>query len=238
MLPVHPTPPDPPLCLHPPLQIHQALNQKQARCNTGSPVPLWASVGAGASGPKADPILGGPRVSEHTVDIYSLESACWTRPVPCSVLPAPPTLQPCCSPTVPPSPCPHFPPSSHLFSTTLLVAEAQQPLLAGSAESHSPSPSPSGLLQAAKNSWPGQGSGFGATCTLDVIPLLGCAGGSVVKNLPANAGDVGHSGLIPELGGSSGGGHGNRLQCSCLENSMDRGAWQATVHGDAKSRQD
>ena len=129
------------------------------------------------------------------------------------------------------------PPSSHLFSTTLLVAEAQQPLLAGSAESHSPSPSPSGLLQALENSWPGQSSGFRATCTLDVIPLLGFPGGSVVKKPPANAGDVGHSGLIPELGRSSGGGHGNRLQCSCLENSMDRGAWQATVHGAAKSRQ-
>ena len=101
------------------------------------------------------------------------------------------------------------PPSSHLFSTTLLVAEARQPLLAGSAESHSPSPSPSGLLQAAENSWPGQGSGFGATHTLDVISLLGFPGGSVVKNPSANAGDIGDSGLIPELGRSSGGGHGN-----------------------------
>ena len=89
--------------------MHQALNQKQAGCNAGSPVPPWASVGAGPSGPKAAPILGGPRVSEHTVDIYSLESACWTRLVPCSVLPAPPTLQPCCSPTLASPPCPHFP---------------------------------------------------------------------------------------------------------------------------------
>ena len=41
-------------------------------------------------------------------------------------------------------------------------------------------------------------------------------------------------GLIPALGRSPGGGHGNPLQCSCLENSMDRGAWWATVHGVAR----
>ena len=59
-------------------------------------------------------------------------------------------------------------------------------------------------------------------------------GGSVVKNPPANAGDVGDSGLIPGLGRSlmfPDGVNGNSLQYSCLENSMDRGAWQATVHG-------
>ena len=54
----------------------------------------------------------------------------------------------------------------------------------------------------------------------------------VVKNLPANAGDIG---LIPRSGRSPGGGHGNSLQCSCLENPMDRGAWRATVHGVAES---
>ena len=53
-------------------------------------------------------------------------------------------------------------------------------------------------------------------------------GGSVVKNPPANAGDVNS---IPELGRSSGEGNGNPLQYSCLENSMDREAWQAIVHG-------
>ena len=47
----------------------------------------------------------------------------------------------------------------------------------------------------------------------------------VVKNLPANAGDVGDSGLIPGSGRSPGGGNGNLLQYSCLENPMDRGAW-------------
>ena len=53
----------------------------------------------------------------------------------------------------------------------------------------------------------------------------------MVKNLPANAGNIGDSSLIPGLGRSPGGGHGNALQCSCLENPMDRGAWWATVHG-------
>ena len=53
----------------------------------------------------------------------------------------------------------------------------------------------------------------------------------LVKNLPANAGDMRDAGSIPGLGRSTGGGHGNLLQYSCLENSTDRGAWQATVHG-------
>ena len=52
-----------------------------------------------------------------------------------------------------------------------------------------------------------------------------------VKNPPANAGDLG---LIPGSGRSPGGVHSNPLQYSCLENPMDRGAWQATVHGVAK----
>ena len=53
-------------------------------------------------------------------------------------------------------------------------------------------------------------------------------GGSVVKNLPANAGDPGSS---PGWGSSPGEGNGNPLQYSCLENPMDRGAWRATVQG-------
>ena len=57
----------------------------------------------------------------------------------------------------------------------------------------------------------------------------------VVKNLPANAGDVRDTGSIPGLGRSPGGGHGNPPQYSCLENPMDRGAWQATVHRAAQS---
>ena len=52
----------------------------------------------------------------------------------------------------------------------------------------------------------------------------------VVKNLPANEGDIRDSGSIPELEKSPGGGQGNILQYSCLENPLDRGAWQATVH--------
>ena len=57
----------------------------------------------------------------------------------------------------------------------------------------------------------------------------------VVKNLPANEGEVRDMGSIPGLGRSPGGGHGNPLQYSCLENPMDRGALQASVHGVAKS---
>ena len=55
-------------------------------------------------------------------------------------------------------------------------------------------------------------------------------GDSVVKNLPANAGDTRDVGSIPGLGRSPGVGNGNLLQYSCLGNPMDRGAWQATVH--------
>ena len=57
----------------------------------------------------------------------------------------------------------------------------------------------------------------------------------VVKNPPANAGGARDTSLIPGLGSSSGVGNGNPLQYSCLGNSMDRGAWWATVHGVAES---
>ena len=57
----------------------------------------------------------------------------------------------------------------------------------------------------------------------------------VVKNLPANAGDVRDAGSIPESEGFPGGGNGNPLQYSCLKNPMDRGAWWATIHRVAKS---
>ena len=60
-------------------------------------------------------------------------------------------------------------------------------------------------------------------------------GGAVVKNLPANAGDSGDMGSIPGSGRFHGEGNGNPLEYSCLGNSMDRGAWQATVHGVTKS---
>ena len=52
----------------------------------------------------------------------------------------------------------------------------------------------------------------------------------MVKNLPAKAGEAGDTGLIPGLGRSPGDGHGKPLRYFCLENPMDRGAWQATVH--------
>ena len=65
------------------------------------------------------------------------------------------------------------------------------------------------------------------------LMLIFFPGGSVVKNLPA--GDI-KEGLIPVLGRSPREGNGNLLQYSCLVNPMDRGAWQATVHGVPKSQ--
>jgi len=61
---------------------------------------------------------------------------------------------------------------------------------------------------------------------------LGFLGGSTVKKEKSicNAGAAGDMGLIIVLGRSPGGGHGNPLEYSCLENPMDRGAWRATVH--------
>ena len=58
--------------------------------------------------------------------------------------------------------------------------------------------------------------------------FMGFPGGSVVKNLPAKAGNAGDVGLISGSGRSPGGGHGSPLHYSCLENAMDRAAWQAT----------
>ena len=79
---------------------------------------------------------------------------------------------------------------------------------------------------------------MGAFCSL--CPLVkrevwedigrGFLGGSMVKNLPVNGGDTGDVGSIPGLERSPGGGNGNPLQYSCLENSMDRKVWQAIVH--------
>ena len=58
----------------------------------------------------------------------------------------------------------------------------------------------------------------------------------VVKNLSADAGDMRDAGSVPGVGRSPGGGYGNPLQYFCLENPTDRGTWQATVHGAAKSQ--
>ena len=60
----------------------------------------------------------------------------------------------------------------------------------------------------------------------------------MVKNLTVNTGDIRDKSSIPESGRSSGGGHGNPLQYSCLENPMDRGAAWATVHRVTKSQTD
>ena len=60
----------------------------------------------------------------------------------------------------------------------------------------------------------------------------------MVKNPPAYAGDAEDVGSIPGSGRSLGEGNGSLLQYSCLENSMDRGAWRATVHGVSKSQND
>ena len=69
-------------------------------------------------------------------------------------------------------------------------------------------------------------------CVLDhLILIMDFSNGSVVKNLPANSGDMD---LIPGLGSSPGEGNGYPLQYSSLGNPMDRGAWQATAHGVTK----
>ena len=68
-----------------------------------------------------------------------------------------------------------------------------------------------------------------------IRPILGLQGGSVVKNLPVNAGDTGS---IPGSGRSSGGGNDGPLQHSCLGNPMDRGYWHTTGRGVTRARYD
>ena len=76
--------------------------------------------------------------------------------------------------------------------------------------------------------------------SVSIIKYLSCHWASqvvlVLKNLPSNAGDIRDMDSIPGLGRSSGERNGNSLQYSSLENPMDRGAWQATVHGVTKSQ--
>ena len=78
------------------------------------------------------------------------------------------------------------------------------------------------------------------TCVLTVEALfvigLGVCGASLVAQMVKTACSAGDLGLIPGLGRSPGGGHGNPLRYSCLENLMDRGAWWASVHGVAQNR--
>ena len=69
-----------------------------------------------------------------------------------------------------------------------------------------------------------------------LLVSLGFPDDSVVNNPPAITGDTGDVGLIPGSGRSPGVGNGNLFHYSCLENSMDRGAWWSTVHGVAESR--
>ena len=75
---------------------------------------------------------------------------------------------------------------------------------------------------------PEEGNGYSLQYSCQVV--------LVVKNPPANAGGSGDPGLIPGSGRSPGVGNGNPLQYSCLENTMDRGAWWATVLRVAKSQ--
>ena len=63
----------------------------------------------------------------------------------------------------------------------------------------------------------------------------GFPGGSMIKKLPANAGDSGDPGSVPRSGRSPGRGNGNPLQCSCLKNPKATGAWWAAVHRVAES---
>ena len=69
-----------------------------------------------------------------------------------------------------------------------------------------------------------------------VLFFMGFSGGLVVNNPPDNAGGTRNTGLIPRSGRSPGEGNRNPLQYSCLENPMDRGAWQAIVHRVSKSQ--
>ena len=82
--------------------------------------------------------------------------------------------------------------------------------------------------------------GFLSFSTSDIEGLVivswGFPGATVVKNLPANSGNSRNVSLISGSGRSPGEGNGNPLQYSRMENSMDRGTWQATVHGVAKSQ--
>ena len=72
---------------------------------------------------------------------------------------------------------------------------------------------------------------------MEILELRGASQVAlVVKNLPANVGDIKDMGSIPGLERSPGGGHGNPFQYSCLENPMDREAWWAAIHRVAKNQ--
>ena len=88
------------------------------------------------------------------------------------------------------------------------------------------------VLTGHPSSIPGLDSSPGEGIQPPTPVFLGFPSGSDGKESTCYVGDLG---LIPGLGRSPGGGHGNPLQRSCLENPMDREVWQATVHGVAKS---
>ena len=77
-------------------------------------------------------------------------------------------------------------------------------------------------------------TGYHIALNLGAIRIYGFSGNSVVKNSPANAVDTWDVGSVPGLGRAPGEGNGNPLLYSCLENCMNRGAWQAAVHGITK----
>ena len=95
-----------------------------------------------------------------------------------------------------------------------------------------------GILQARILEWAALLFSRGSSQPMDRTQVSHIADGfftSWATNLPANARDLRDLGLILGSGRSPGGGHGNPLQCSCLENPMDREAWRATVHSTAQS---
>ena len=87
-----------------------------------------------------------------------------------------------------------------------------------------------------RGAWRTTVHGVAESDTAEQLTLQGFSDDSVGKKYACNAGDTGDTGSIPGSGRSPGGGNGNLLQYSCLENPMDRGAWRATVHGVLKSQ--
>ena len=117
---------------------------------------------------------------------------------------------------------PPAPPCLYIFRDQLLSLTSLQIIL---------------LTCSSFQSW---GNAFSRSCALTILNLLMTLWASqvvlVVKNPPANAGDTRDMGSIPGSGRSARVGNGNSPQYSCLENSVDRGSWQATVHRVAKSQ--
>ena len=87
----------------------------------------------------------------------------------------------------------------------------------------------------AQTHWATREALFRYTCMMAFKGRMSFLHGSAVESA-CSVGDVRYTGLIPGSGRSPGGGHGNPLQYSCLENPMDRRAWRATIHGVAKSQ--